>query len=737
MPRKIADGGDSAVIEPMVSPPDGLAMGMYQADRQLRGDEGEKGRGWDENGKGGERRTLLKDLLTGRESKMTTYSGDRDTRDANRGVPELRLYDQKEFTVHHTFENGSTRPQLIELKNHEGESLKVLKFGNNERQIQTEVLANNLYRELGVPVLKSRLIYVRENEGSEAKLAQLTDLITKPEGATLVPMSSELHNSPDFYRHVAADMIFANWDLFKTDNWMAVDKRMVRADLGGALDIRAQGGMKEKFDGRQVEEITSMRAKDGPYHGLTDHEVADSIRTFCINLTPDKITRAMDKAHYPEKLQAEMVETLNARMDRALEWAHQHYPVKEVILVDYQSPATEIRRNSDSGSGSDSEKSNPDSEKSNTARLGRSGHDELATMKKLFTSEIFRNPGDPIRIPGESSSDGDDSSSRNGSEIGRNSDRSDDEQSRPSSRNAGFGYSDKWKDLFARNFFGTYSPLDARQRQEANADNPLWMPPLVGPEEILNHRQFDPGMRTALRRSVQRMKTGVLVRRMSDAEKEAFTSAAKSQDINKIVKFLFADSPRGEGIPNGRGEMVFSVNEPYKFERESQVEQKIAKNETLTRQERQQLENDKKNYKWIMEIPINDDMLDFFAQRAYISRPKEGSKLEAFASNPDAKFEMQADAKKNSDGIANVVLKPQGFAYLWKNVDVLRFFESDQHVWNHRSLDAEALQKARIELMKREGEAIASARKAAAENARARKAAATESDDVLLEGFFE
>jgi hypothetical protein len=109
------------------------------------------------------------------------------------------------------------------------------------------------------------------------------------------------------------------------------------------------------------------------------------------------------------------------------------------------------------------------------------------------------------------------------------------------------------------------------------------------------------------------------------------------------------------------------------------------------------------NYKWIIEIPITDGVLEFFADRAYISNPKEGSKPAAFANNPNAKFEGQADPRRNRDGIANVVLKKSGFAFFWEQVGQLRFYEDSKHISQNNSLDPEALREERIARKKEEG----------------------------------
>ena len=157
------------------------------------------------------------------------------------GLPELT---EGDYEVERILESGSTRPQLVRFGDG---SRKVIKFGKDEGHLRSEFLTNQLYEAAGIPVLDAQLVLI------DGRIAQITDFVEDFEE----PAFEDLVESPDFLRHVGADILLANWDMFKTDNWMSVDGRMVRSDVGGALDYRAQGDKKsdeETWEAREEKE---------------------------------------------------------------------------------------------------------------------------------------------------------------------------------------------------------------------------------------------------------------------------------------------------------------------------------------------------------------------------------------------------------------------------------------------------------------------------------------------------
>lgn len=519
------------------------------------------------------------------------------TKEKQESIPE---YSSDDFEVLQIFDSGSTKPQKIKMKNGE---IKVIKYGKDEGHLQTEVLSNKLYGKAGIPVLNVELIKV------DGKMAQMTDFVESFEE----PQMDELMSSEDFIRHVGADMLFANWDLFKTANWMKIKGRMIRSDNGGALDRKAQGDMKDKEDWNdsKVNDFKSMREKkNSPYSNITDYEIADSIRTLAFHLTPEKIDEALQETHFPLKQGIELKKTILSRLQIGLDIAKNVYPLESTVEIDPKK-----------------------SESWSAPKSGK--HSDPLDVLEQMEQEGWQNVPDFYN---------------------------------PELLNAMLS-------------FGIVRPPD----EGGKTGNPFESLPMVGPEELLRKDQFGDGLNKEMAQSFARMKTGRLVRRMSDKEKEAFEKSAASEDMQKIVEFIFP----GKGKPGERGEMVWSVNDPYIFDREKSE----LKGETYSGSEKK---HDPANYHWIMEIYITDDMLQFLQDYSYINNPTKGSKPSAFMGNPTLKKEGNSGGRGGEEGIPNIVIKKDGFSKFWSSVRKFQFVKADDHMWKHRS-NNEELKKIRIE----------------------------------------
>lgn len=517
------------------------------------------------------------------------------------GASTIVSIKSSDFEVLDTFTSGSTKPKLVKMKDG---SKKVLKMGNlkDSGHIQTEILTQKLYQYAGIPTLDAEYILV------DGKPAQLTDYV---EGGFIKPEIDELRSSPDFYHHAAADMIFANCDMFKTDNWAKINGRMVRADVGGSLDRRAQGGIKEYSS--EVAEFETMRKskKDptlNPYLYLTDHEIADSARTLAFNLTPEKIDQAFEASHYPVAKREKIKKALLERIESSLLFADTVYPMREKHLKPKQQGSTPLFEKKPIESSPSNEAINIEQE---LKRLGYSFPEELFSIPQEEREQFLREYPD-LLVP----------------------------------------------------------PVYVR------SDNPSELPPMVGPEELLRDSQFGGGLRELMVKNLERLKAGVLIRRMSLEEKAAFINAISSNNIQEIIQLLFTGGSLG-----GRGEIVFSVNEPYTFDRERKKAAGIA----LSEEELQKEEEDEKKYCWVMEMPITDEMLTFLRDFAYISNPLSGAKPTAFMGNPNLKNEGASGGNIDAGGISNIVVKKQGFEIFWKSVSEIRFIEADKHLWKFRS----------------------------------------------------
>jgi Domain of unknown function (DUF4157) len=565
--------------------------------------------------------------------------------DGSGGSPSIvgvRTLRKSDYDVLQVFASGSTKPEKIKLK--PDGPIKVLKFGSRDdpEHIQTEILTQKLYQYAGIPTLPAELVLV------DGVPAQLTDFVPKFEE----PALEKLRASQDFWRHAGADMVFANWDLFKTANWMEIAGRMVRADLGGALNRRAQGALKtpEEF-GDDVGEFDSMREKAegiNPYKRLTEAEIADSVRNLAFQLTPDKLNAAFAAAGYPDKVAEPLKKTIGNRLANALKWADKHYPLagesvapaRKLQLV--SPPPVDERESIDPWAELES--------------MGYRLSPALLAMSPEERTSALRDQIGRSIIP--------------------------DEQARASVRS----FSGGGLDLLG-------VPASAR------SENPQEKPPLVGPEELLRPDQYgSPEKRKEFITGLGRLGTGVLMRRMSDGERAGFVAALAENDINAVIDLLFTKGKRGE--------IVLSVNEPFIFERERK---KLA-GTPLTAEELLEEATEKDKYKWILEIPLTDEMLDFLHSYAYVSAPPT-AKPTAFLGSPNLKAEGEAGGARNADGIPNVVLKPQGFALFWQGVRKLHWVLAEEHLWTKRSSNKDLLQAKALKERQAKIEAAEAARK--------------------------
>jgi len=469
---------------------------------------------------------------------------------------------------------------------------------------------------------------VDKEDGSSPVPAQLTDYVKFEAPNVNAPDVEVIRQSPDFYRHVGADMVFSNWDLFKHDNWMIIEGRLVRADVGGALDRRAQGDKKEDFfkDSHGISEFRTMREKaesKNPYKRLTDQEIADSIRTLVYYLTPERIMRAMKLSHYPEEQREQMFHAILIRLERARLLADKLYPIESTHGVRYQK--SELSRQS---SGSEPEVVDV-----------RSTLEEMGYRFKEFPLDWFRTMVAESRKE-ESGIEG----------VGVEP----------------FCVSED----FLQGFIIALP-------QVTRSDDVREKPPLVGPEELFRESQFGGGLREKRKANLARMKTGRLIRRMSDAERRTFIQAAQSKDITEIENLLFATKDKA----HARGEIVFSVNDPYIFDRD----RKAPSLEKMTTEQIQKEQEEESKYRWIMEIPITDEMLQFLDDYAYFSNPHSARKPTAFMGNPNLKNEGEAGGTKDALGLPNVVIKKQGFEDFWSRIKNITFVLAKDHLWKFRS----------------------------------------------------
>lgn len=173
-----------------------------------------------------------------------------------------------------------------------------------------ELLANELYRALGVdvPELKPALVAGEDGVASRIVKDLRTGQITDP---VLLAKAR---------RDFAADAWLANWDVvgLSHDN-LAVTPggRVVRLDTGGALQFRAKGKPKGAAFGDKVGELDSLRSGTNPqassvFGGMTKQELVDSIKRVT-KLSDDTVRNLVSRRIADPQEAAALSATLIAR----------------------------------------------------------------------------------------------------------------------------------------------------------------------------------------------------------------------------------------------------------------------------------------------------------------------------------------------------------------------------------------------------------------------------------------
>lgn len=149
----------------------------------------------------------------------------------------------------------------------------VVKGGASQSHAESEGKANQLYRKLGVRAPRSKMI--------SGKL--VTEFVT---GTQLSQLTGEKRSVAfaKLRESFVVDALLGNWDVTGAalDNIVVDDKGQPwRIDNGGALEYRAQGGLKGAKWNEHVSEIDTMRAPGFPagqvFAGITTQEIGDQV----------------------------------------------------------------------------------------------------------------------------------------------------------------------------------------------------------------------------------------------------------------------------------------------------------------------------------------------------------------------------------------------------------------------------------------------------------------------------
>lgn len=186
-------------------------------------------------------------------------------------------------------------------------------YNGDEDRVATELLANSIYRTLGVDVPKAGMT---EHQGRTA----LTYPARNGEIKKINKPSKAL--GKDFM----VDALLANWDVIgldhdnvlwdKNHNPKAEEDHPIRLDQGGTLQFRAMGGRKDF--GNTPAEVWSMTSGGGQAKNTMDVSPVDKrsqATKIYRTLTPSKIDDLVDQAPFEdEKMREEVREALKGRV---------------------------------------------------------------------------------------------------------------------------------------------------------------------------------------------------------------------------------------------------------------------------------------------------------------------------------------------------------------------------------------------------------------------------------------
>lgn len=193
-----------------------------------------------------------------------------------------------------------------------------VKRGEHKHATAVEALANAIYRRLGVPVAET---YIGEGGGflqpvfvsREVSGTLLRDLPTDKKEAAYKKLR----------KHFVADAFLGAWDVIGAamDNIVvAPDGTPYRIDNGGALFLRARGGVKE-FPRDEIRELMTMRMEAiNPtaaevFGVVTDQEIVRQAKEVVEKLDSAFLEKAVQEAGFDEQTGKSLLKALNGRLE--------------------------------------------------------------------------------------------------------------------------------------------------------------------------------------------------------------------------------------------------------------------------------------------------------------------------------------------------------------------------------------------------------------------------------------
>ena len=172
-----------------------------------------------------------------------------------------------------------------------------VKFPDQEGQARSEVIASKLYKVAGIRVPDVELVNHNGRLGVASKWVH---------GLEINPKA--VSKSPDTWKGFGVDVLIANWDVvgLAHDNLLVDTKgNAYRIDPGGALEYRAQGGLKGKHFGDIPSEIDSLRDPEinpesaSIFSKMSDKQIIDSL-SIAANIPDNEIIKITNEYRYPK-----------------------------------------------------------------------------------------------------------------------------------------------------------------------------------------------------------------------------------------------------------------------------------------------------------------------------------------------------------------------------------------------------------------------------------------------------
>ena len=222
------------------------------------------------------------------------------------GIPDYRqvdLADQRPA-------GGTTGARVA--TDRDGREWLVKHYSGNRDRVATELLANTIYRELGILVPNAGVI--------EWTLASGRTVIA----LTYPMLDGEIRRwdepNAELAKGFVADALLANWDVIglNHDNILWQGDTPVRLDQGGTFEFRAQGKRKEY--GPEPVELESMLSPEGQARGrmaVTQEAIEQGAALVVERLTPARVEELISEAPFGDR---EMAGRLRVNLDHRIAW---------------------------------------------------------------------------------------------------------------------------------------------------------------------------------------------------------------------------------------------------------------------------------------------------------------------------------------------------------------------------------------------------------------------------------